>query len=270
MERDEVIFMQSYAQRSSFSNSCVFATFLAILMILGALLVHFLLPNAIPEEKSEVDSSLPITIVDLSEETEEELSAAFQDYYAEVTLSKLSDNSDNGLKLYRQPLSRTAVEWFYYQITGDRTVTQAIIEEADKNDIPLSLAFALAHTESNYNAKAINKNSNTTVDRGLFQLNSNSFPELAEDDFFDPFISSKYGMSHLKFCLYTAGNDVSGLAMYNAGTGRVRSNKTPQSTLNYVGKIISYQKMIDQLFEDQVAVYFENQLAAGIAVAYNH
>ena len=75
-------------------------------------------------------------------------------------------------------------------------------------------------------------------------------------------------MSHLKFCLNTAGNEVSALAMYNAGTGRVRSNKTPQSTLNYVGKIMSYQKMLDQLFEEQVASYFETQITPGITVAY--
>jgi len=269
MERkEEVIFMQSKTQANTFANSCFFATTLAVLLALSALLIYFLLPGSV-EEESILEPVTPITIVDLSEDTEEELSAAFQDYFAEVSLSKLTDDSDTGLKLYRQSLSRSAVEWFYYQITGDRNVTQAILAEADKNDIALSLAFALAHTESNYNAKATNKNSNTTVDRGLFQLNSNSFPALTEEDFFDPFVSSKYGMSHLKFCLNTAGNEVSALAMYNAGTGRVRSNKTPQSTLNYVGKIMTYQKMIEQLFNEQVAAYFENQLSTGIAVAYN-
>lgn len=261
--------MQSKSRANSFANSCFFASTLAVLLIIAALLIYFLLPNTTIEDTNSIAPATPITIVDLSEDTEEELSAAFQDYFAEVSLSKLTDDSDDGLKLYRQALSRSAVEWFYYQITGDRKVTQAILAEAEKNDIALSLAFALAHTESNYNAKATNKNSNTTVDRGLFQLNSNSFPALTEEDFFDPFVSSKYGMSHLKFCLNTAGNEVSALAMYNAGTGRVRSNKTPQSTLNYVGKILSYQKMIDQLFNDQVAAYFENQLSTGIAVAYN-
>ncbi|MCQ2602153.1 MAG: lytic transglycosylase domain-containing protein [Treponema sp.] len=259
--------MQSKEPANSFANTCFFAATLSVILIVSALLIYFLLPNKTIEELEPV---APITIVDLSEETEEELSAAFQDYFAEVSLSKLTDGSDDGLTLYRQPLSRSAVEWFYYQITGNKDVTQAIITEAEKNDIPLSLAFALAHTESSYNANATNKNSNATVDRGLFQLNSNSFPNLTEADFFDPFVSSKYGMSHLKFCLNTAGNEVSALAMYNAGTGRVRSNKTPQSTLNYVGKIMAYQKMLDQLFTEQVAAYFENQLTPGIAVAYMH
>jgi hypothetical protein len=261
-------FMQCKKEANRFAQTCFSVSFLSILLATAGLLTHFLLPNE--ETPDKRFKSPQITIADLSEETEEELSAAFRDYFTEVSLLKMSENVDDGLRLYRQPLSRTAVEWFYFQIAGDKSVVQAILTEAEKNNIPLSLAFALAHTESNYNTKAINRNSNNTLDRGLFQLNSNSFPQLKEADFFDPSISSKYGMTHLKFCLNTAGNEVSALAMYNAGTGRVRSNKTPQSTLNYVGKIISYQKMLDQLFSEQVSAYFETQLVPSISVAYAH
>ena len=258
--------MQNRPEPNKIAGTCVFTALMCALLTTVALLVYFLLPNTADAPIQEETAA--ITIIDLSEETEEELSAAFQDYFTEVSLNRLTDDFDSGLTLYRQPLSRTAVEWFYFQITGNREVTQAILTEAEKNDIPLSLAFSLAHTESNYNTNATNRNSNATIDRGLFQLNSSSFPALTEADFFDPFVSSKYGMSHLKFCLNTAGNGVSALAMYNAGTGRVRSNKTPQSTLNYVGKIMSYQKMLDQLFTEQVASYFETQLSPGITVAY--
>ena len=258
--------MQSKHEQNRLAGTWFLTAFLCIVLASAAVLVYLLLPNA--SEPVQPVTAEPLTIIDLSEETEEELSAAFQDYFSEVSLNRLTDDYDSGLALYRQPLSRTAVEWFYFQITGSREITQAILTEAEKNDIPLSLAFSLAHTESNYNTNATNRNANTTIDRGLFQLNSNSFPALSETDFFDPFVSSKYGMSHLKFCLNTAGNEVSALAMYNAGTGRVRSNKTPQSTLNYVGKIMSYQKMLDQLFEEQVASYFETQITPGITVAY--
>ena len=103
-------------------------------------------------------------------------------------------------------------------------------------------------------------NTNGTVDRGLFQLNSNSFPQLSEEEFFDPYTSAKYGMRHLKQCLKMAGNSVSALAMYNAGMGRVSSNKTPQTTLNYIGKIISYQNKLDELFTDEVVIFYETQI----------
>ena len=261
--------MQTTQDQSKLAGTWFLTACLCTVLASAAFLVYFLLPNA-KEQVLNEKATEPLTIIDLSEETEEELSAAFQDYFTEVSLTRLTDDYDNGLTLYRQPLSRTAVEWFYFQITGDREVTQAILTEAEKNDIPLSLAFSLAHTESNYNANATNRNANTSIDRGLFQLNSNSFPGLSESDFFDPFVSSRYGMSHLKFCLNTAGNDVSALAMYNAGTSRVRSNKTPQTTLNYVGKIMAYQKMLDQLFDEQVASYFETSMSPGIAVAYAH
>jgi len=257
--------MQRNTEQNGFANACFFTAILSVLLITAALLIYFLLPNTASEVAEGNNSSL---VANLSEEDEDERNAAFQDRFAEVSLSKMTQTMDDGLTLYRQTLSKSSVEWFYTQITGNREVAQAILTEAEKNEIPLSLAFALAHTESNYNSNAINKNSNATVDRGLFQLNSNSFPALSEADFFDPFVSSKYGMSHLKFCLSSAGNEVSALAMYNAGTGRVRSNKTPQSTLNYVGKILTYQKMLDQLFNEQVVAYYETQLVPNIAVAY--
>ena len=255
--------IQTETQHNNFSAACIMALFLCITFFAGALLIYFLLPS---ETVQAIE--LPAEIAEIPEETNEEYISDFQDYFAEISLTQLSDDYDKGLTLYRQPLSRSAVEWFYYQICGNRNVTQAILTEAEKNDIPLSLAFALAHTESSYNSEAVNKNKNSSIDRGLFQLNNNSFPGLSEQDFFDPYISAKYGMSHLKFCLNTAGNQVSALAMYNAGTGAVRSNKTPQTTLNYVGKIMAYQKLLDQLFTEQVVAYYEPQLATGIAVAY--
>lgn len=259
--------MQKYTEKNSFTNVCLSATVLSAILLIAALFIYFALPESDEPVEAVAVINKEEAFPEILEDSEDEIAAAFQEYFSEVSLTMLSDNYDSGLSLYRQNMSRPAVEWFYYQITGNREITQAIITEAEKNDIPLSLAFALAHTESSYNAKAVNKNSNSTIDRGLFQLNSNSFPALTEDDFFDPFISAKYGMSHLKFCLNTAGNEVSALAMYNAGTGRVRSNKTPQSTLNYVGKIMSYQKMIDQLFTEQVVALFETQIQTGISVA---
>ncbi len=254
---------QTRSEQNNFSSACIVALFLCVTFFAGALLIYFLLPS---ETVQTIE--LPAEIAEIPEESTEDYISDFQDYFAEISLTQLSDDYDKGLTLYRQPLSRSAVEWFYYQICGNRNVTQAILTEAEKNDIPLSLAFALAHTESSYNSEAVNKNKNASIDRGLFQLNNNSFPGLSEEDFFDPYISARYGMSHLKFCLSTAGNQVSALAMYNAGTGAVRSNKTPQTTLNYIGKIMAYQKLLDQLFTEQVVAYYEPQLATGIAVAY--
>ena len=253
--------MQYKTETNRFVNSC-FASLSLCLMLTGiALSIYFCLPTPVAEE-------LPMVAeIETIEETEDDFSEDLYDHLTEVSFEKINSDTDPGLTLYRQSFSRGSVEKFYTCITRDKDVALAILSEADNNDIPLSLAFALAYTESRYNPKAVNSNVNTSIDRGLFQLNSNSFPGLTEADFYDPYISAKYGMSHLKFCLSSAGNEVSALAMYNAGTGRVRSNKTPQSTLNYVGKIMTYQKMLESLFADEVEAYYETRLLPGITVA---
>ena len=236
--------------RPSFYLSLTFG----LLITAISLIVYLIFPTTEPTQTIEANTNVSVI-----EETEEEITASFKEYFAEASLDILNEDVDKSLSLYRNTLSRSAVEWFYFQITGDKDVTQAILTEADKNDIPLSLAFSLAHAESGYNVNAINKNSNTTTDRGLFQLNSNTFQNLTEADFFDPYVSAKYGMSHLRFCINTAGNEVSALAMYNAGTGRVRSNRTPQVTLNYIGKSVAYQNMLEELFNKQVADFYDTQ-----------
>ena len=253
--------MQYKTETNRFVNSC-FASLSLGLMLTGiALSIYFCLPSPVAEPLPQVAQ------IDTIDESEEDFSEDFYDHLQEASFERINSNEDPGLTLYRNNNSRGAVEKFYSGIVRNKDVALAILSEADKNDIPLPLAFALAHTESRYNPQAINSNVNTSIDRGLFQLNSNSFPELTEADFFDPYISAKYGMSHLKFCLSSAGNEVSALAMYNAGTGRVRSNKTPQSTLNYVGKIMTYQKMLESLFADEVEAYYETRLLPGITVA---
>ncbi len=159
---------------------------------------------------------------------------------------------DKGLELYRNPATRAAVEWFYLRITGRRDVTMAILEAANREDVPLSLAFALCYTESRYNSYARNVNANGSIDRGLFQLNDRSFPRLGDDDFFSPETSAKYGLQHLRFCMNVAGDETLALAMYNAGLSRVRNNKTPSSTLRYVGRIASYRANLENAFSEEV------------------
>jgi len=224
-----------------------------------------LIEDLVPQE----DANLPVVEVSYTEGSPakeaplftEDLTISFN-----VAVADYGKQLDVGLVLYRSVHTRTAVEWFYTNVTGDQDVALAILQEADKNNIPLSLAFALAYSESRYRITAINRNTNASIDRGLFQLNNKSFPSLVEEDFFDPYISAKYGLSHLRFCLDTAGNEVSALAMYNAGTNRVRNNGTPQMTLNYISNIQSYREGLDSLFESEVveAYAYSNQSAVAM------
>lgn len=254
--------MTNQIENSGFQNSCRNSLIFCGLFLVIASVIAVVLPA-----KSK-DASVPV--VKAATEVENEVIADFNNLIEEAGFSAARiKTGDNGLSLYRQPNSRAAVEWFYLHVTGNRETAMAILEEAEKNDIPLSLAFALAYTESHYNVNAVNKNRNSSIDRGLFQLNNRSFPQLKEEDFFNPAISAKYGMSHLRFCMNVAGNEVAALAMYNAGTNKVRADSTPQVTLNYVGKIMAYQDKLDRLFADEVLSYYETtRPVTGISVAF--
>ena len=91
----------------------------------------------------------------------------------------------------------------------------------------------------------------SSVDRGLFQLNSRSFRFLKEKDFFDPETNAKYGTAHLRFCLDRGENEIVALAMYNAGTIGVKTG-TPLSTLKYVARVEEYKDYLDSRFRKEV------------------
>lgn len=141
---------------------------------------------------------------------------------------------------YNAPQTREEVINFFSEYTSNREVAEAILKYSIQYDVPPSLAFALSRAESNFNPEAINKNSRST-DRGLFQLNSSTFPELSLEEFFNIDTNSANGVKFIRWCLDTGKNEVSALAMYNAGSGRVSGRGTPKMTLDYISKVLSYR-----------------------------
>lgn len=235
---------------STLFKSALFCMFFSVI----ALAVAFFLPATSEIQDIKIASASFVEPVEAKSSSDSESEAEFPFDFSSLsaTVFQRSQESDRGLELYRDARSKAAVEWFYLHIAGDRKVANAILAEASKNDIPLSLAFALAYVESRFKPSAVNRNQNSSIDRGLFQLNNNSFPKLNEDEFFNPEISAKYGLQHLRFCLDLAGKEVTALAMYNAGTNRVRKNNTPRSTLNYVDAIMRYKAGLDSAFEEEI------------------
>jgi hypothetical protein len=164
---------------------------------------------------------------------------------------QLAETEDLGLYIYRNPLTRDHMVDYLDTLTGSSKITDIILRNANKNSIPVSLAFSLAFAESSYNPEAVNKNA-SSIDRGLYQLNSKSFPDIAEADFFDPEINTQTGLSYLSKCIIKGGNEIVGLAMYNAGSGRVTGSGTPKMTLDYISKIIEYKNKIDGFIIDSL------------------
>jgi hypothetical protein len=137
----------------------------------------------------------------------------------------------------------------YFPGTTTTEMAAAILSNASAFNISPSLAFALCWAESQFNPMAVNRaNRDGSVDRGLFQLNNRSFPKLKEADFFNPSVNAYYGMTHLRWCLDAGGSVVAGLAMYNAGTGRVKAEGAPKRTLDYVSYILEFQRKIEDAF----------------------
>jgi soluble lytic murein transglycosylase-like protein len=135
--------------------------------------------------------------------------------------------------------------------TNSEEIASSILANASAFDISPSLAFALCWVESRFNPTAVNyTNRDGSIDRGLFQLNNQSFPKLKETDFFNPSVNAYHGMAHLRWCLDTGGSLVAGLAMYNAGTGRVKAAGASKRTLDYISQILEFQRKIENAFAE--------------------
>ncbi|MDR2942923.1 MAG: lytic transglycosylase domain-containing protein [Treponema sp.] len=138
---------------------------------------------------------------------------------------------------------------FFTDICSSREIAQVILQNSDEFEVPASLAFALCWEESRFNPRAVSRpNRDGSIDRGLFQLNNRSFPDLDTPAFFNVQYNARYGISHLRYCLDFGGSEVSALAMYNAGAGRVTSTGAPNVTLNYISRILENKSKIESRF----------------------
>lgn len=158
---------------------------------------------------------------------------------------------DSVAAYYKNSGTKPTVISFFASLTNSEPVAIAILDNAVNHNVPASLAFAIAYEESRFNPQALNKN-DATVDRGLFQLNSATFPQISEKEVFDPAVNAKEGMKYFKHILDISGNEVSALAMYNAGRTRVSQKGAPVTTLDYISRILTYEKNISSLFTAKV------------------
>jgi soluble lytic murein transglycosylase-like protein len=216
------------------------------------LLAFFLCSLFISCARSSGHSTVDSTLTELNSLNEKELSGYIENI----------ERVDPIAPFYTNPETKADTLKFFSSLTRSENIARVILDNANRFGVRPSLAFALALEESDFRVDAINKNGNS-IDRGLFQLNSKSYPGLGIRDFYDPATNARYGISHLKSCLSQAGNEVAALAMYNAGNGRVERGATPQKTLNYVSRILAYEDNISSLFAAKVM--YANKVASRTA-----
>jgi soluble lytic murein transglycosylase-like protein len=151
------------------------------------------------------------------------------------------------LALYREDVTHRAVTEFFCELAGSKRIALPILYYADRHDLPLSLVFSVVWVESRFNPVALNRN-HQSIDRGLFQLNSRSFPQLGLDDFFDPGVNARHGTGYLRFSLNQGRSWQQALAIYNAGLTRVRTDGVPESTQHYIRKVTRYRRQLEERF----------------------
>jgi len=170
-------------------------------------------------------------------------------------VANILDGSKPILALYREDMTHDYVEQFFVELTGSEDIALPILYHADRNDLSLSLVFALTWVESRYEPGAINRNS-SSIDRGLFQLNSRSFPHLSEEDFFHPEVNASHGTDYIRYSLRHGSDERTALAVYNAGLSRVRRGEIPSSTLTYIERIMRYKASLEYHFDQHIRSSF--------------
>jgi len=79
------------------------------------------------------------------------------------------------------------------QIISITKLNEAIIREVAKKEcVDPDLAVRVAKCESSLNEKAVNKNSDGSLDRGLFQINNKYHPEVTDAEAFNPVLAAEF------------------------------------------------------------------------------
>ena len=163
------------------------------------------------------------------------------------------ETSDLILEQYKNPEYSEWVVEFFTKICKSREIAEAILAGAQEFNVSPALAFALSWEESRFNPGAVSKkNGDESIDRGLFQLNNHSFPALEISVFFNVRDNARYGIAHLRHCMDSGGSEIAALAMYNAGTGRVKNAGTPKVTLDYIHRILENRKRVESDFQNRL------------------
>jgi hypothetical protein len=234
--------------KNSFSRQLSISAVVLVLILLPLLYAgHF--DNEVAAsypQNSDIGRDADYTITDV---------VSTLDLYSPEDFAKrviVSDSQDIGLALYEDQEYRERIILYYEAITGSREIAETVLRNASVNHIPFSLAFSLMWAESRFNPDAFNRNA-SSIDRGLYQLNSESFPDLSLNQFYDIETNVSTGLSYLRYCLDLGKNEIVALAIYNAGHGRVSGAGAPLMTLDHVSNIMDYKSELERDFERYIS-----------------
>jgi soluble lytic murein transglycosylase-like protein len=179
---------------------------------------------------------------------------------------------------FAQGLLEDATRQFYLNLVGGNyRIVQAVYEYGE--GLNKDLIFAQMETESRFDPQAFNDNIDketglvTSTDRGLFQLNSKSYPDLTIGEFFNIEINVRYGIAHIRGELeYNKGNTRRALWTYNAGRKGILDG-VPTRTVTYASDILARTKQIatarDSFIKEKLAEFkvYSPLMTLGLASA---
>lgn len=143
---------------------------------------------------------------------------------------------------------------FYTEYTGNEAITLVIFQKSIEYGMPINLAFSLAHEESRFNPKAVNKNDDGSIDRGLFQLNSASRKHWRTKDFFDIERNADDGIRYwVQECNVKKRPIPLTFIAYNMGpySEAIRAGVIPPRRAEYVNNILAYEDMLNLEFNSR-------------------
>ena len=155
-------------------------------------------------------------------------------------------------------LDREEVIDFYTSYTNNKKISESILKWSLCYNAPVNIAFAIAHTENmGFKPKSVSKpNANGSRDWGLFQLNDGFRVSWTREDFFNIDKNAKEGIKHYSesYGSYIEKGLEFTLLGYNMGiTGAEKYDEVPNHRKEYVNKILSYAKELDEAFTDRFA-----------------
>lgn len=162
-----------------------------------------------------------------------------------VSCKAISSSNATGFREFSAKIPTTELPKDSYLDFVPDEYYQTVVNLAIKHHIPVYYFAKLIYEESRYNPRAVNRsNSNGTVDYGIAQLNSQYIDDFAYKygyDFIDPFepyTALEVAAVHLHTLYNTTRSWKRALAAYNCGIGNVLRGTIPDSTLDYVERIM--------------------------------
>jgi hypothetical protein len=141
----------------------------------------------------------------------------------------------------------------YYGFGQNFTLDEYIYQQCREVGVPYDLVQALLKEENpNRNYTAKHKNTNGSIDRGLFQINSQYEDYFVGKYWFferpfkwdDPYSSAYLGVRIIKGLLVQHNWNVYNTVLsYNCGSTRVAKGNVPSSSIEYAKRIFETLKM---------------------------